>query len=175
MKTIVVGLGMVATMLVSGATTIEAQATRLGYIDSQRILVEAPGTTEAQRAFEQDMERFRTELERMEDELESLQDNFERQQGTLSAAVRQERQQEMQQKFIEYQQRRMELEETAQQRQAELVGPIMQRVMEVIEDVRREGNYALIFDTAAGAIITADPGLDLTDQVLERLRTTAAR
>jgi Skp family chaperone for outer membrane proteins len=45
----------------------------------------------------------------------------------------------------------------------------------VIEDVRREGNYALIFDTAAGAIITADPGLDLTDQVLERLRTTAAR
>jgi outer membrane protein len=175
MKTIVVGLGMVATMLVSGATTIEAQATRLGYIDSQRILVEAPGTTEAQRAFEQDMERFRTELERMEDELETLQDNFERQQGTLSAAVRQERQQEMQQKFIEYQQRRMELEETAQQRQAELVGPIMQRVMEVIEDVRREGNYALIFDTAAGAIITADPGLDLTDQVLERLRTTAGR
>jgi outer membrane protein len=166
---------MVATMLVSGATTIEAQATRLGYIDSQRILVEAPGTTEAQRAFEQDMERFRTELERMEDELETLQDNFERQQGTLSAAVRQERQQEMQQKFIEYQQRRMELEETAQQRQAELVGPIMQRVMEVIEDVRREGNYALIFDTAAGAIITADPGLDLTDQVLERLRTTAGR
>jgi outer membrane protein len=176
MNRTLVGLFALIALLVNGAfSSAEAQANRFGYINSQRILVEAPGTSDAQRLFEQDMERFRGELERMETELETLQDNLERQQATLSAAVRQERQQEIQQRFIAYQQRRMELEETAQQRQEELVAPIMQRISEVIEDIRREGNYSMIFDASAGALITADPALDLTDQVLQRLRTAASR
>jgi len=166
---------LVAMLLVLGVGSADAQSPRMGYINSQRILVEAPGTSDAQRLFEQDMERYRTELERMESELETLQDNLDRQQATLTAAVRQERQQEIQQRFFAYQQRRTELEETAQRRQEELVAPIMRRISEVIEDIRRDGNYAMIFDASAGALITADPTLDLTDQVLQRLRTSASR
>jgi outer membrane protein len=171
MNRTLVGLFALIALLVNGAfSSAEAQANRFGYINSQRILVEAPGTSDAQRLFEQDMERFRGELERMESELETLQENLERQQATLSAAVRQERQQEIQQRFIAYQTRRMELEETAQERQAELVGPIMERIMTVIEEIRIEGNYGMIFDAAAGALTAADRNLDLTEQVLQRLR-----
>lgn len=171
MKRLHVGISALAAVLLIGtATGADAQTARFGYINSQRILAEAPGTGEAQQAFEQDMERYRVELERMEDELEDLQDALDRQQATLSAANRQERQQEIQQRFMAYQQRRTELEETAQQRQAELVGPIMQRISGVIEQLRQEGNYSMIFDAAAGAMITADPALDLTEQVLGRLR-----
>jgi outer membrane protein len=170
MKQYLVGTAMALALAFAGGDALEAQTARLGYINSQRILAEAPGTAEAQRSFEADMQRFRTELERLEGELEQLQENFERQQGTLSPAVRQERQQEINQRFIAYQQRRMELEETAQQRQAELVSPIMERISDVIEDIRRDGNYSIIFDAAAGSLITADPTLDLTDQVLQRLR-----
>jgi outer membrane protein len=166
---------LVAMLLVLGAGSADAQTARMGYINSQRILVEAPGTADAQRLFEEDMERYRTELERMETELETLQENLDRQQATLTATVRQERQQEIQQRFFAYQQRRTELEETAQRRQEELVAPIMRRISEVIEDIRRDGNYAMIFDASAGALITADPTLDLTDQVLQRLRTSASR
>ncbi len=170
------GTLLMTVMLLANVGAAAAQTSGgLAYIDSQRILAEAPGTSEAQRAFEQDMERYRSELERMTAQLDSLQDNFNRQQATLSATVREQRQQEIQQKFMEYQQRSMELEETAQQRQAELVGPIMRRISEVIEQIRTEGNYAMIFDTATGALITADPQLDLTDRVLERLRQTASR
>jgi outer membrane protein len=153
----------------------QAQSTRFAYINSQRVMAEAPGTGEAQRSFEADMARYRVELEQLEGEIETLQQNFERQQGTLSAAVRQQRQQEIQQKFLAYQQRRTQLEETAQRRQAELVEPIMKLISEVIEQMRREGGYAMIFDTSAGALITADPSLDLTDQVLAQLRTRASR
>ena len=167
---------LVTAMLLGNAGGAMAQASGgLAYIDSQRILAQAPGTSEAQRAFEQDMQQYRSELEQMGAQLDSLQDNYNRQQATLSTTVREQRQQEIQQKFMEYQQRSAELEETAQQRQAELVGPIMQRISEVIEQIRTEGNYAMIFDTATGALITADPQLDLTERVLERLRQTASR
>ncbi len=158
-------------MTTLAAAPAEGQNTRLGYVNLQRILAEAPGTADAQATFERDMQMYRAELERMEAELETLQDNFDRQQGTMTAAVRDERQLEMQQKFFAYQQRQMELEETAQRRQSELVGPIMQRIMAVTEEVRQEGSYAMIFDAAAGALVTADPTLDVTDQVLQRLQT----
>jgi outer membrane protein len=167
------GLLVMLVALFAGASSAEAQTVRLGYINSQRIMAEAPGTAEAQRAFEQDMERYRTELERLETDLEALQENFERQQGMLSASVRQERQQEINQRFMSYQARRAELEETAQVRQEELVGPIMRRISEVIDVIRAEGSYGMIFDVAGGpVIVAADPALDLTNQVIQRLRTT---
>src|SRR5690606_38446815 len=148
MNRTIVGLSGFLTLLLllAGVGTVEAQAARFGYINSQRIMAEAPGTAEAQTAFEQDMEQYRSELEQLETRLEGLQDDFDRQQATLSATAREERQQEIQQAFMTYQQRRTELEERAQQRQAELVGPIMERVSQVIEQIREEGDYAMVFD-----------------------------
>lgn len=154
-----------------GAAPAVAQTPKVGYINSQQILARAPGTSEAQQAFEADMTQYRSEIDRMGKELEQLQDAYEKQQATLSAPAKQEKQQELQTKFAAYQQRVGELERTAQRRQAELVEPIMKRVTEVIEEIRAEGGYALIFDAAAGSLITADPSLDLTDQVLARLQS----
>lgn len=187
MKVSFVRAGILALLLVAGGfasgaaqqratgapSSTAQQPTRFAFINSQRILAQAPGATEAQRSFEQDMARYRTEVENLGRELERLQGDFERQQGTLTPAVRQQRQQEMQQRFQTYQQRVGELEQTAQRRQAELVEPIMKRISEVIEQIRTEGNYAMIFDASAGALITADPSLDLTDRVLDRLRTAS--
>lgn len=155
------------------ASPVEAQNARVAYVNVQRILAEAPGTTDAQQAFERDMESFRAELENLENELDALQTNFDRQQATMTAEIRQQHQTEMQQKFIAYQQRQAELEETLQQRQSELLGPIMDRIISVTEQVRAEGNYAMIFDAAAGGLVTADPTLDLSDQILQRLRSSA--
>jgi outer membrane protein len=149
----------------------EAQAPRIGYVNSQRILAEAPATETARQQFETAMQAFADELGGMEDRLESLQENLERQQATLTPAVRQERQQEIQQLFIQYQQRSMEVEGQMQELQSELLGPIMERIYEAIEVVRAEQNYAIIFDAASGAIATADQALDISPMVLERLRT----
>ena len=169
---IAVGLSLAAPVV--GGSEANAQTPKFAYVNTQRLVMEAPGTSEAQQAFEADMASYRAELERLEAELDTLQQNYDRQQATLSAAVRDQRQQEMQQKFIAYQQRTTELEETAQQRQAELVGPIMQRIEQVVEAIRIEGSYTMIFDASSGVLVTADPSLDITDQVLQRLRSMTA-
>jgi outer membrane protein len=170
---IVVGFAVLIAALASGVSTVSAQALKFGYINSQKILAEAPGASDAQKTFEQDMTRYRSEIDKMGKELEGLQGDFERQQATLSASAKQQKQQEMQTKFAAYQQRVGELERTAQRRQAELVEPIMKRISDVIEQIRKEGSYSMVFDASAGALITADPSLDLTDRVLARLRTPA--
>jgi Skp family chaperone for outer membrane proteins len=49
----------------------------------------------------------------------------------------------------------------------------MDSINTVIETIREEGAYSLILDVAAGSIVAADPALDLTPVVIERLQSSA--
>lgn len=152
--------------------TAQAQQQTFGFVNTAQIIAESPGAATARQTLESELEGFRVELDRLETELDSLQTALERQGSSLSQTARQDRQQELQQKFIAYQQRATEMQQTAAQREQELLGPVMQRIAGVIEEVRQEGGYAMIFDAAGGSmIVAADPSLNLTEQVLARLRT----
>lgn len=169
----------VAVGLLAGAGAASAQdSPRFAYINSDAIIAQAPGAREAQQAFEKEMTAYKAELEGLENELKALMTEYEQKQVMLSPEAKRQRQEELQQKQAAYQQRAMELEQTAAQRQAELVQPIMERINTVIGAIRQEGAYAMIFDVAEGGVVAADPSLDLTSQVLERLKaqqTTAAK
>jgi len=94
---------------------------------------------------------------------------YQQQQVMLSPEARTQRQQEINQKRMDFQQRTAELEQAAQRRQQELLQPIYDSVRNVLETVRQEEQYTMIFDVAAGALIAADTTLNITSQVLQRL------
>jgi outer membrane protein len=165
-------LVLAGVLLLASALALEAQAPRIAYIDSQAILQEAPGAQEAQQAFEREMAGFQQEMERMGEELQRLITTYQQQQRTLSDEARQAREGEIRRKEMEYQQRAEELEMEADSRRRALVEPILDRMSDAIEAIREEGSYAMIFDVASRSIIAADPALDLTSQVIERLRAS---
>ena len=73
------------------------------------------------------------------------------------------------------QQQVADLRQKASERQRELLDPIEQRVVAVIESLRVEGNYAVVFDVSSQGsnIVTADPALDLTKKAIDRLAPSA--
>jgi outer membrane protein len=167
-----VGSLLAAALLAGGIGSADAQA-KLGYVNSQKLMAEAPGAAAAQQAFEREIAGYRTQVEALGKELERLQGDFEKQQSTLSEAVRKQRQQEFQQKFTQAQDSVQKLEQKAAQRQQQLgatLQPIMNRVKEAIEAVRKEGGFAMIFDAVNSGMVAADPTLEITDRVLARLR-----
>lgn len=163
--------GAILLAALSGATALDAQSPRIAYIDSQAILQEAPGAQQAQQAFQDEMDQYQQEIQAMEEELERLFAQYQQQQQTLSPEAREAREEEIRRKETEYQQRVQQLEGQAAERQRELVEPILDRMADTIEEIRAEGNYAMIFDVAGRSIIAADPALDLTSQVIQRLQT----
>jgi outer membrane protein len=173
MRRILFGPSLLAlALLASTGSGVGAQTgLKIGYINSQAIYQEAPGAQAAQQQFESDMERFRGEVQRLGEELQTLVTQYEQQQMTLSPEARQTREAAIREKEGAYRTRVGELENEAGRRQQELVEPIMRRINEIIEVLRREGNYSLIFDVGPGSnIIAADPALDLTNEVIRRLR-----
>ena len=161
-----------AFLLPAGA--VEAQTLKIAYINSQEILLQAPGAAAAQAAFDQEMQAYQAEIAQLETELQNMEAALQQQQLTLSPEARTNREQQLQQKFQEYQQRASQLQEVANQRRAALIQPVMDNITQIIEGIRVEGAYSLILDAAAGSIVSADPALDLTQEVIVRLRSTGA-
>jgi outer membrane protein len=147
-----------------------AQGAKFGFVNVQQIMAQAPGLAEARATFEGEMQKAQPELDRMAAQLDSLQADLQRQQATLTATAKTQRQADLQQRYTTYQARQTAL----QSREQELLAPISQRVEAVIEQIRKEGSYALIFDTAEAGIVAADTTLDLTNRVLDRLKTAPA-
>jgi len=168
-------LVLTAFVVFGAVTALEAQdaGLRVAFIDSQAILVGAPGAQEAQAEFDRQMENFSREIEQMEAELEELINQYQAQQSTLVQSVREARESEIRQRDQRYQQRLDEMEYEAAMSRQRLIEPILAQMSEAIEQIRAEGNYAIIFDVQGQSIVAADPALDLTDQVLGRLQQTA--
>lgn len=163
-----------AVGLIALTGPVHAQgAMKIGFVDTRRLMTEAPGAQEARQAMEQDMVKFQSELQQLEDSLKAMITNYEQRAVVLSPEARQQQEEAIRQKQRAYQQRAGELEDQAGRRQAELFEPIMARISQAINEVRAEGGYAVILDAAAGGIVAADPSLDLTEQVLTRLKAMA--
>lgn len=168
-------LGMAALAATVTALPAAAQAPlKVGYIDSQYILSETPGAQEAAEQFETELNAMRAELQPAADSLDQMIQAYEAQQLTLSPEAKQRREQAIIARRESIQQRLSQLETQAGQRRGELVQPIMDRISRVIEEIRVEGGYHIIFDSSAGSIIAADESLDLSEEVLRRLRADSS-
>jgi outer membrane protein len=165
-----IALALVA--LIGGRAS--AQGQKSAYIRSSILLDQAPGRVEAQAQFEKETAPYGAQIKRMSDSLTAMITGFDKSQASLSATAREARGREIQAKEAEYQRRTRDLQQKAQQREGELVQPILDRVKAAIEEVRVEGGYSFIFNADQGSSLVAmDKNLDLTDRVLAKLRSTA--
>lgn len=159
----------------AGGSAAAQGSQKLAYIRSSVLLDQAPGRAEAEAQFEKETSTYGDQIKRMSDSLSVMVAEFEKVQATLSATARETRGKAIQAKEAEYQRRTRELQQKAQQRQGELVQPILDRVKQAIEDVRIEGGYSFVFNADQGsAIVAMDKNLDITDRVLTKLRGTTA-
>ncbi len=164
---------LLTTMTLAGSTGVAAQdsALRVGFINSEAILQQAPGYQEAIQQFQSELQSMEQEFQPRTAELQQMMADYDQQALALSDTARAMREEAIFQKQQQVQLEANQMQQRAQQRQAQLMQPVMDRVSEAIEAVRVEGGYALIFDAAAGGLVAADPELDLTDTVVARLNT----
>ena len=170
-------IALATSLIVAGPAAVQAQqgtaAPKIAYINSALLLQQAPGRAEAEAQFEREVGAYRQQIQRMDDSLKTLVAAFDRDAPKMDSVAREARRRSIGQTETQYQLRARGLDSTMQTRQAQLVKPIMERVQSVIEAIRSEDGYAMIFDVGAqvSVVVSADKKLDLTDRVLARLKT----
>jgi outer membrane protein len=176
MKLSLVGTWAALLLLVAGAAPVAAQQAsggKLAYVNTQAILKSTPGYAQAESTFTKELQTYRGEVQKLQSSLDSAASDFEQQSVMLSPTQRAAKRKDLEGQQQKLEQRTQELQQRAATRERELLDPIQSKVNSVIEGIRASGNYAMIFDVSApnSGIVTADKSLDLTQRVIQQLKT----
>lgn len=165
---------IISTWLMAGLLACAglAQAeTRIGYVNTQRILADAPQAAKAKKKIEKEFEKRDQELTRLARQLKTLQESIEKSAVTMTEADRRGKERELGELGREFQRRQREFNEDMNLRQNEEMAAIFDRLNKAIKSVAEAEKYDLIIQDA----IFASPRIDITDRVIKVLGEPAGK
>lgn len=173
-RSILVAFGAVVAAAGTAATA-GAQA-KIGYVNTQAVIAQTPARATAEAEFNKRFAPLNSEAQKMDSTWKSMLAAFAKD-STLQPAQREAKAQELQQRQTQFQTRMQAIEDSAAALRQRLMQPIMKQLETALEDVRKEGGYALIFDVGqpgVSPIVAADTSLDVTARVIAKMKTMPA-
>lgn len=161
MKKLIVILALAMPMLVS--------AQKLGYVNTNELFAQMPEVAKIKLQMDTIQSQYENQLTMMQEEFQKKAQDYQNQAASMTDAIRQIREQELQ----EMQQRIQLFYQTAEQditkKQQELLAPVHERMAKAINAVGEKEGYTYIFDSAAMVYI-APTAEDVMPSVKKELK-----
>jgi outer membrane protein len=138
---------------------------KIGFVNTQRILREAAPAVRAQKKIEAEFSKRDQEMARAADQLKKLQDELERQGVTMAESQRRAKEREFADMNREFQRRQREFREDLNQRRNEELAQVVEQANRVIRQIAEQEKYDIIFQDA----VYANARIDITDRVIKAL------
>jgi outer membrane protein len=138
---------------------------RIGFVNSQRILNDAPQAARAKKKIEKDFEKRDQDLQRISKQLQALQEHLDKNAVTMAETERRTKEREFGELNRDFQRKQREFREDLSQRQNEEMAAIFERVNKIIKQIAEAEKYDIIFQEA----VYANPRIDITDKVIKAL------
>ncbi len=160
MKKIIIAMMLVLPLAVS--------AQKFGHINTQELFAQMPEVNQVKLKMDTINNQYESQLAMMQEEFQKKVQDYQAQEATMADAIKQIRQQELQ----EMQQRIQLFYQTAEQdisrKQQELLTPVHEKMTKAIKAVGEREGYTYIFDSAAMVHVGAD-AIDATPAVKKEL------
>lgn len=148
-------------------------AQKYACVNTDYIMRNVPEYNQALNKINKYIEEWQQELQTKQQEVDELRQQYQQEAYLLPDNLKQRRQDEIHNKETELralQRQRFGTGGDLEQKRAELMKPVQDRVYNAIERVAREKNYAFVFDKAASAtVIYVSEKYDISNIVLEML------
>lgn len=155
---------LAAMVLLSFSAGVLADS-KIGFVNSQKILNDAPQAARAKKKIEKDFEPRDQELQRIAKQLKTMQENIDKNAVTMAEGERRTKEREFGDLNREFQRKQREFREDLSQRQNEEMAAIFERVNKIIKQLAEAEKYDIIFQEA----VYANPRIDITDKVIKAL------
>jgi outer membrane protein len=163
-------LSMVPGTAVWMATTTDAHAAdaKIAVVDFQRAINEVKEGATAKAKLEGMFKEKKVAIEQMEADLRAKDEEYKKQAVILSDAARQQKEQELMQLQMQYQQVYMQSEQEMQQMYAVIMEGLISKMRDLAENIGKERGLTLIVEATEGGVVYFDTGLDITDELIKR-------
>ena len=148
------------------ALTAQAAELKVGYVQVDKILQEAPQTAESGKKLEREFSPRSQELDKMAKQIKELETALDKDGLTITEAERRNKERDVQNIKVEFQRKQRELREDINLRKNEELGSLQDRINKAVQSVAKAENYDLVM--YSGVAYAADK-IDITDKVLKLL------
>ena len=152
--------------LMTFAIAVHAAELKVGYVQVDKILQEAPQTAESGKKLEKEFSPRSQELDRMAKQIKDLEAALDKDGLTITEADRRSKERDVQNIKTEFQRKQRELREDINLRKNEELGSLQDRINKAVQSVAKAENYDLVM--YSGVAYAADK-IDITDKVLKLL------
>jgi len=157
---------IVIASLITFAMSVQAAELKVGYVQVDKILQEAPQTAESGKKLEKEFSPRSQELDRMAKQIKDLEAALDKDGLTITEADRRSKERDVQNIKTEFQRKQRELREDINLRKNEELGSLQDRINKAVQSVAKAENYDLVM--YSGVAYAADK-IDITDKVLKLL------
>jgi outer membrane protein len=152
-------------ILLAGAAQAGAEETKIGFVNTERILREAPPAKAAQVKIEQEFSKREKDLQDLSARIKGMSEKLDKEATVLSESDRTRRQRELADLDKDFQRKQREFREDLNQRRNEEVANVLERTNKVIKQIADAEKFDIILQDA----VTVSPRIDITDKVLKAL------
>lgn len=153
-----------ATMLLASGMVIAD--TKIGFVNTEKLLREAPLSVAAQKRLEKEFSGREQELQKMAKQARDVQGQLDKEGVTMSETERKNKERELANLNREFQKQSREFREDLNLRRNEELSQIQERARKVIIEIAKTEKYDIIIEQAA---VYVDPKTDITDRVMKAL------
>ena len=139
--------------------------TKIGFVNSDRVMREAAPAVRAQKKLEKEFEQRDADLQSRAKKLQALQEELDKNSVTMGEADRRVKERDFNEQNREFQRRQREFREDLNQRRNEELASVLDRANKAIKQIAESENYDIIFQEA----VFASPRIDVTDKVIKAL------
>lgn len=158
----------VSLILASAFAAAPALAnTKIGFVNTERLLREAPLSVAAQKKLEREFAAREQALQKLAKQARDLQAQLDKDGVTMSDSERKTKERDLGNLNRELQRQGREFREDLNLRRNEELGQIQERARKAIQDIARTESFDLIVEQA----VYVDPKNDITDRVMKALNT----
>lgn len=158
----ILSAALLTAALLASATASEL---KVGYVNSQRVVRDAPAAIKAGKKLEQEFGKRDQELRRLAADLQSRQEALEKDGITLAESDRRAKEREVNELSRDFQRKQREIQEDLNLRQNEENSALVEKANLVIKQIAEAEKFDLILQDA----VWVGPGLDITDKVIKAL------
>ena len=142
---------------------------KFGYIDSSELLSVMPEKKTAETELQDFAKSLESQLSAMQGEYQASVQDYQSNEATYTDLVKQDKIAEIQGLEQRIQSFQQNAQNALQQKEQELLEPILSKARTAIEDVAKEGNFTYIFDSSMGSILYADESENVMALVKKKL------
>ncbi len=157
---------VLAGSLVVFSVGASAAELKVGYVQVDKILQEAPQTIESGKKLEREFSPRSQELDRMQKQIKDLQASLDKDGLTMSETDRRNKERDLSNLNLEFQRKQRELREDVNLRKNEELSVLQDRINKAVTSVAEAEGYDLV---VYSGVAYASKKVDITDKVLKSL------